>query len=78
MNSYEFTEASSHVSSSPHQPLALLLWERPPHDTIKINCDASFEASSRSASIAAIARDCNERLVDGANALVRTKFSASG
>ncbi|XVF14972.1 hypothetical protein REPUB_Repub09cG0107600 [Reevesia pubescens] len=48
---------------------------KPPDDTIKINCDASFDPSSGKARIVAIARDSFGRMIDIINALVRTSSS---
>ncbi|MBA0562578.1 hypothetical protein Golob_007611, partial [Gossypium lobatum] len=35
-----------------------LKWKKPDHQTIKINCDASWTSESRWAAIAAVVRDC--------------------
>ncbi|MBA0772077.1 hypothetical protein Gotri_007514 [Gossypium trilobum] len=42
-----------------------LEWKKPDHQTIKINCDASWTSESRWAAIATVVRDCTGKVVDG-------------
>ncbi|KAK8647508.1 hypothetical protein V6N13_121243 [Hibiscus sabdariffa] len=68
----EFQHQHVHNRSSSSPTRGPSCWSPPPSNFIKVNCDASFDSSKKLAGLAAVARNCHGKIVDGINAQVHS------
>ncbi|OMO54222.1 hypothetical protein COLO4_36554 [Corchorus olitorius] len=68
----EFEEGTTNKNLNiVNPPMEQATWQPPPHEVVKLNCDASFSTRDKHAGISVVCRNSNGALIGGASALVK-------